>query len=83
MVPMTRRKEAGKINCPKRIATNKKAALKLIVKKSLLTKKRKSAIFNMSADRPIKYRTRDRGKISQNTILVHLSFPKNLKNKEI
>jgi hypothetical protein len=37
---MTRRKEAGKINCPKRIATNKKAALKLIVKKSLLTKKR-------------------------------------------
>jgi hypothetical protein len=80
---MARNKKAGKINCPKRKATNKSAALKLIVKKSLLTKKRKSDIFNMSADRPIKYRTRDRGKISQNTILVHLSFPKNLKNKEI
>jgi hypothetical protein len=37
MVPMTRRKEAGKTNCPKRTAINKKAALKLMVKKSLLT----------------------------------------------
>jgi hypothetical protein len=37
MVPMARSKEAGNINCPKRTAINKKAALKLIVKKSLLT----------------------------------------------
>jgi hypothetical protein len=37
MVPMARSKEAGNINCPNRTAINKKAALKLIVRKSLLT----------------------------------------------
>jgi hypothetical protein len=83
MVPKASNKAAGNINRPKRIAINRKAALKLIVKKSRLIKKSRSDIFIVSTVKPVKYRTTDKRNIGQKIKYFHFSFPKNLQNKQI
>lgn len=53
MVPKASNKAAGNINRPKRIAINRKAALKLMVKKSRLIKKSRLDKFIVSIAKPV------------------------------